>query len=51
MVINLVRPTSAIERKPVPDQSGNDFASSGVAKLPVIDSHGSDGNRDARLNR
>jgi hypothetical protein len=50
MIINLVRPASTIEREPIPGQGGNDFASSSVAKLPVVDSHGSDGNRDARLN-
>src|ERR1035438_5761452 len=50
MVINLVRPAPAIERKPVPDQRRNDFASGSIPKLSVIDRHESDGHRHARFD-
>ena len=50
VVINLVRPATAIKSKPIADQRRNEFASSEIPKPSVVDAHQSDRDRHTRFD-
>ena len=50
MIIKLVRPDTAIKSKPVSDEGGNHFTGGQIAKVSIVDTHGSNGHCHARFD-
>jgi hypothetical protein len=49
VVIDLVRPVTSVITKSIADEGGNKFARGQVPQQPVVETHGSDGDCDARF--